>query len=72
LNFSTTDRKNIKDRAGHKCQICGKTEEELIKLGKVLECDHIISISSCGSNDWETNGQALCSDCHKLKTRKHL
>ena len=33
-----------------------------------LECDHIIAIHKGGSGDWETNGKALCTDCHSKKT----
>lgn len=68
LGFSYDDRNNIKTRAEFKCELCGITEEELKKIGCVLECDHIIPIYKNGSGNWKTNGRALCPRCHKQKT----
>jgi len=70
LDFSASDRNNIKERAQYKCQQCGVSQEVLSNIGKLLECDHIISVSNGGTKNWETNGQALCTDCHKTKTKK--
>ncbi|KKM77319.1 hypothetical protein LCGC14_1371220 [marine sediment metagenome] len=69
LDFSVSDRYNIKKRAQYKCQKCEITQEELEEVGKTLECDHIIPILDGGLKDWEVNGQALCTDCHKIKSK---
>ena len=47
-------------RDQYRCQKCGK-------LGKNLECDHVIPLVDGGTND-PSNLQALCTDCHMDKT----
>lgn len=66
--FTKSDRKNIKKRANYMCERCFITQEDLEDVGKFLECDHIIPIYKGGSDDWSSNGQALCPDCHLKKT----
>ena len=49
-----------------KNSVCERCEEKLTL--KTLEIDHIIPLSAGGTNK-ENNLQALCSPCHKDKTR---
>ena len=51
----------VKDRAGWRCQHCGKA-------GK-LEADHIVPLDRGGAALDLANGQALCRACHLIKTR---
>lgn len=39
-------------------------------LNAAFEVDHIKALEEGGSNDLETNAQALCSNCHGIKTQK--
>jgi len=50
----------IRDK--YTCQQCGY-------IGADLECDHIINLA-VGGDEEDTNLQALCKDCHSLKTAK--
>lgn len=51
---------NVMAAANGKCNWCGRP---------ATEADHILAIGLGGSpTDWEHNGQALCADCHDLKT----
>lgn len=44
------------------CEWCGKP---------ATEADHKLAIGLGGDpHDWENNGQALCTDCHDLKTKQ--
>jgi 5-methylcytosine-specific restriction endonuclease McrA len=72
LGFTTEQRGLIKKRADYKCQNCGVSQEKLEENGKTLECDHIVAIKNGGLNDWETNGKALCPDCHFEKTKSDV
>ena len=57
-----TLRKKVKQRAGNRCQECGKVG--------ALDCDHIIPVDE-GGDFWDIdNLQALCRMCHIEKTRK--
>lgn len=53
-------RATILVRDQYTCQSCGTVTLD-------LEVDHIINIAQ-GGNDDDTNLQALCVPCHKLKT----
>lgn len=50
----------VRKRAGHACQRCGK-------VGVRLFADHILELRDGGTWDL-TNGQALCGSCHTIKT----
>lgn len=44
------------------CEWCGKP---------ATEADHKLAIGLGGDpHDWENNGQALCTDCHDIKTKQ--
>lgn len=50
----------VRKRAGHACQQCGKQ-------GSRLYADHIVELRDGGT--WDiANGQALCASCHTNKT----
>ena len=56
------DREKFFDKYGKICNIC-----ELESESQNLEIDHILPLSSGGTNE-ENNLQALCIECHKKKT----
>jgi len=55
-------KKIIAAEQGWKCNVCD------ITLPANYQVDHALAISFGGSNH-RTNGQALCVDCHKNKTK---
>jgi hypothetical protein len=61
--FSDRMKRLILERAGYRCEQCGATER--------LQYDHIVPCHRGGTND-VANGQALCGDCHGLKTRSEV
>ena len=62
LQWNSETKRVLLQTLGGKCNCCGETREE------VLEIDHIIPLSWCGTNDIG-NLQILCSNCH-LKRHK--
>jgi len=58
-DFSKSEKDSIKKIQKNRCNTCGKKS-------KVLDIDHIDGDSSNNSLD---NAQALCPDCHAIKTR---
>ena len=73
--FSAGDKNHILRAAGNSCSKCFKTverlrfERELLGLERWgLECDHIVPISAGGIAEPNSNGQALCSECHMQKS----
>lgn len=67
MAFSESAKKEIFDRAGGKCEHCGKTlafaNHEEGEWG-AWEPHHRVSRASGGS-DLPSNGEALCLACHK-------
>jgi hypothetical protein len=59
-------RFQIFDRDGFACQYCGKTPPDV-----KLEIDHIISVSTGGTNDPE-NLRTSCSACNAGKSNRQL
>lgn len=51
----------VKDRAGWKCQNCGRT-------GVRMFADHIVEVRDGGAKLDPRNGQCLCGSCHSAKT----
>ena len=72
LDFSSEHRRLIKERSGYRCEVCFATQEQLEEHGDTLHCDHKIPICLGGLDDWDTNGQALCPKCHRIKTCQEL
>ena len=56
--ISKTDRQELLEAAGYKCQKCGTTEN--------LQVDHVIPIKLGGINSKE-NAQILCLRCNIVK-----
>lgn len=54
------NRQAAKNRAGGKCERCGRADMP-------LECDHIVALRDGGTND-RTNLIMLCRPCHLSKT----
>lgn len=74
-SFSLGDRKFVFRKFSNKCNFCGKTDQDLQYEKHVLnlkrwelECDHIVPISKGGSRDINNNAQALCTECHLIKS----
>lgn len=63
--LTTKLRYEILERDGFKCQICGRTENDGVKL----HVDHIYPISKGGATIPE-NLRTLCSDCNLGKSNK--
>jgi len=59
------DRWAVLERAGHRCEGCGRTPQE----GAVLEVDHIIPIAKGGSDEIG-NYQCLCRLCNAGKATR--
>lgn len=55
-------RKRIFIRDKYTCQVCGVVTID-------LECDHIVNLAAGGSDN-DSNLQAICVPCHKIKTAK--
>lgn len=63
-------RQRVFERDGYLCQIClEQGKEKYVTLHGSLSgvCDHIIPKSQGGSDD-ESNLQAICQACDKIKT----
>jgi 5-methylcytosine-specific restriction endonuclease McrA len=54
-------RRVVRQRAGQRCQGCGRT-------GCRLFADHIVELRDGGDPLDLRNGQALCGSCHAIKT----
>lgn len=39
-------------------------------LNSAYEVDHVVALENGGVDDIQTNAQAICSNCHGLKTQK--
>ena len=52
--------RGVKERAGWKCEDCGK--------GGMLYADHVIEIQDGGARLDPRNGRAVCPSCHGLKS----
>ncbi len=48
-------RAAVLDRDGHRCQVCGSTQE--------LEVHHVLPVAAGGTDD-PSNLQTVCFDCH--------
>jgi 5-methylcytosine-specific restriction endonuclease McrA len=56
-------RTAVLDRAGHKCEGCGRTNTRLF-------ADHVVELRDGGAPLEFTNGRALCGACHTRKTAR--
>jgi len=67
--FSDKVREQVMKDQNHKCKICSRSIGEL-KSGKLVwyDLDHI---DDDHSNNDISNCQALCTNCHAHKTRRH-
>jgi len=61
------DRFYILKRDNYKCQLCGRTSQDGVKL----EIDHKIAKSKGGSDD-EDNLWVLCKECNSSKRARYL
>jgi HNH endonuclease len=58
-SWTEAEWKALKAKYGNRCLCCGLSEEELVKLHRVLSPDHVIPMSRGGRNDIG-NLQPLC------------
>lgn len=63
-SISAQDWRDIKERCGHKCVLCGKVET----VEEMLTIDHIVPISAKGKNI-KDNIRPLCSKCNTNKSK---
>lgn len=57
----------------NRCLCCGKSERQLLKLGRILARDHVVALSCGGGNDI-SNIQPLChgrGGCNNRKSTKN-
>ena len=64
--FSNSLRYDVLKRDGFRCQICGRTAQDGVKL----HVDHIIPVSKGGKTEM-SNLRTLCSDCNVGKKDKY-
>lgn len=64
-SLSKSLRYDVLKRDNFRCQLCGRTSQDGVKL----EIDHIIPISKGGTDDI-SNLQTLCFDCNRGKSNK--
>jgi hypothetical protein len=62
MGLSTKDKYRIRNRDGHRCQSCGKSVKDNVKL----HVDHKIPIELGGSNN-DSNLWTLCDECNLAK-----
>ena len=61
----TADKKRtVAASGGWRCAICSNL------LNSAFEIDHITALENGGSDDIASNAQALCSNCHSVKSQK--
>lgn len=58
--FPRSVKRALLEEAGGRCRHCGSRER--------LRCDHVVPVRYGGSNRLD-NGQVLCENCHKRKTK---
>ena len=61
-HYSTTHRIEIAYKSEYKCNACG------LLLPPTFQIDHIVELRHGGKDEYD-NLQALCPNCHSLKTR---
>lgn len=64
--FTNSLRYDVLKRDGFRCQICGRTAQDGVKL----HVDHIIPVSKGGKSEM-SNLRTLCSDCNMGKKDKY-
>lgn len=64
--FSNSLRYDVLKRDGFRCQICGRTAQDGVKL----HVDHIVPVSKGGKTEM-SNLRTLCSDCNVGKKDKY-
>ena len=66
-NFTAADERFVFERAGHKCESCGiSNEDHLAQFGQRLHLDHILPLSK-GHALTRDNCQVLCRSCNTKK-----
>jgi hypothetical protein len=66
--LNTVDRYEILERDGFRCQLCGRTAQDMV----VLEIDHKISYAEGGTTEDLDNLWTLCRDCNRGKGTRSL
>lgn len=63
-NWTADQKRIVAAKNNWRCAICDNL------LNSAFEIDHITALENGGSDDIVSNGQALCCNCHALKSQK--
>jgi len=61
--WNSDQKKQVAARNGWRCASCNEL------LNAAFEIDHIVALENGGCDEIERNAQALCSNCHALKSQ---
>ena len=62
--WTADQKRTVAASGGWRCAICSNL------LNAAFEIDHITALENGGSDDIASNAQALCSNCHSIKSQK--
>ena len=63
-NWTADQKRIVAAQNDWRCAICNNL------LNAAFEIDHITALENGGTDDIASNAQALCANCHALKTQK--
>ena len=63
-NWTADQKRIVAAKNNWRCAICDNL------LNSAFEIDHVIALENGGSDDIQTNAQALCNNCHAIKSQK--
>lgn len=63
-SWNSDQKRQIAAQMGWRCGVCNQL------LNSAYEVDHVVALENGGADDIQTNAQAICSNCHGLKTQK--
>ena len=62
--WTSDQKRQVAARGSWRCATC------LDLLNAAFEIDHVTALENGGLDDIQSNAQALCSNCHALKTQR--
>lgn len=62
--FTAHEKRIVAARQRWECGHCGTL------LTASFEVDHVLALHLGGPDDYQTNAEALCKDCHAVKTQR--
>ena len=63
-SWTSDQKRQVAARAAWRCAVCDNL------LNSSFEVDHVVALENGGEDDILTNAQALCSNCHGLKSQR--